>query len=257
MGGGGGGLRVRLFTFFLSHCVRAAPEPVRVLLKLKIDQRNFFQPNDPRQKVMKKVLITIALAGLAMRSVNVLAGGSMSMCDGTKIYAECSLISSSAACSADANCEWDGSVCSASSALDSSLMPTTEDIAAAITIGITCSTASSCAGNCETKSDGTCVGTKDYYKSLMSDDAMAVNMYLQGKCSAIGESECVTVSDCKWDASDTSGDACGVKDVVIEMAMLDECNFVVNGDGTVTKSAASATTSIIAVLISTVAAFLL
>ena len=206
---------------------------------------------------MKKVLITIALAGLAMRSVNVLAGGSMSMCDGTKIYAECSLISSSATCSADANCEWDGSVCSASSALVSRLMPTTEDIAAAVTIGITCSTVSSCAGNCETKSDGTCVGTKDYYKSLMSDDAMAVNMYLQGKCSAIGESECVPVSDCKWDATETSGDACGVKDVVIEMAMLDECNFVVNGDGTVTKSAASATTSIIAVLTSTVAAFLL
>jgi len=206
---------------------------------------------------MKKVLITIALAGLAMRSVNVLAGGSMSMCDGTKIYAECSLISSSAACSADANCEWDGSVCSASSALVSILMPTTEDIAAAFTIGITCSTVSSCAGNCETKSDGTCVGTKDYYKSLMSDDAMAVNMYLQGKCSAIGESECVTVSDCEWDATQTLGSICKVKDLVVQMAMLDECNFVVNGDGTVTKSAASATTSIIAVLTSTVAAFLL
>ena len=41
--------------------------------------------NDPRQKVMKKVLITIALAGLAMHPENVLAGGSMSMCDGTKI----------------------------------------------------------------------------------------------------------------------------------------------------------------------------
>jgi hypothetical protein len=207
---------------------------------------------------MKNVLITIALASLAMRPENVLAGGSMSMCDATKITAECSFISSSAACSADANCDWDGSVCSVSSSLVPSMAPTTDDLAAAISIGLTCSAQSPCTGNCETNSDGTCMGTKAYYKSQFNDDAMAINLYLQGKCSATGESDCVAVSDCEWDATQTvNGTGCGVKDVVIEMAMLDECNFVVNSDGTITTSPASATTSIIAVLTSTVAAFLL
>jgi len=209
---------------------------------------------------MKKVLITIALAGLAMHPENVLAGGSMSMCDATKIAAECSLISSSAACSADANCEWDGSVCSLSSSLATGLVdidnPTSGDLSAVITIASTCGAQSSCTGNCETSAGGTCIGTMAYYKSLMTDDAMGVNFYLQGKCSVTGESDCVAVSDCEWDATQTLGSICKVKDLVMQMAMLDECNFVVNGDGTVTKSAASATTSIIAVLTSTVAAFL-
>ena len=214
--------------------------------------------NDPLQKVMKKVLITIALAGLAMRPENVLAGGSMSMCDATKITAECSFISSSTDCSADANCEWNGSSCDVSSSLVAGLRPTSEDITAHISIGSTCGVASPCTGDCETRSDGTCIGTKAYYKSLFTDDAMAINMYLAGKCGATGQSDCVAVSDCEWDATQTvNGTGCGVKDVVIQMAMLDECNFVVNGDGTITTSPASATTSIIAVLTSTVAAFLL
>jgi hypothetical protein len=207
---------------------------------------------------MKNVLITIALASLAMRPENVLAGGSMSMCDAAKITAECSFISSSAACSADANCDWDGSVCSVSSSLVPSMAPTTDDLAAAISIGLTCSAQSPCTGNCENNSDGTCMGTKAYYKSQFNDDAMAINLYLQGKCSATGESDCVAVSDCEWDATQTvNGTECGVKDMVIQMAMVDECNFVVNSDGTITTSPASATTSIIAVLTSTVAAFLL
>ena len=92
----------------------------------------------------------------------------------------------------------------------------------------------------------------------MTDDAMGVNLYFQGKCSATRESDCVAVSDCEWDATQTvNGTECGVKNMVRQMAMLDECNFVVNSDGTITTSPASATTSIIAVLTSTVAAFLL
>ena len=216
--------------------------------------------NDPRQKVMKKVLITIALAGLAMHPENVLAGGSMSMCEATKIAAECSFISSSTTCSADANCEWDGSVCNLSSSLANGLAdnPTSEDISAVITITSTCGAQSFCTGNCETNAGGTCIGTKAYYKSLMTDDAMGVNLYFQGKCSATRESDCVAVSDCEWDATQTvNGTECGVKNMVRQMAMLDECNFVVNSDGTITTSPASATTSIIAVLTSTVAAFLL
>ena len=205
---------------------------------------------------MKNALITIALAGLAMRPENVLAGGSMSMCETTKIYAECSLISSSTACSG--NCQWDGSSCSVSPSLAASMMPTAEDLGAAISIGLTCSAQSPCTGDCETNSDGTCMGTKANYKSQLTDDAMAINLYLAGKCGATGESDCVAVSDCEWDATQTvNGTGCGVKDVVIEMAMLDECNFVVNSDGTITTSPASATTSIISVLTSTVAAFLL
>lgn len=207
---------------------------------------------------MKKVLITLVLAGLAMRPENVLAGGSMSMCDATKITAECALTSSSTDCSADANCQWDGSSCSVSSSLVAGLMPTSEDIAATISIGTTCSAASPCTGDCETRSDGTCIGTKAYYKSLFTDDAMAVHMYLAGKCGHTGESDCVAVSDCEWDATETPP-SCGAKDEVITLAMLDECNLVVNSDGTgfVTTSPASATTSIFAVLTSTVAAFLL
>ena len=121
---------------------------------------------------MKNALITIALAGLAMRPENVLAGGSMSMCDATKITAECSFISSSTDCSADANCEWKGSSCDVSSSLVAGLMPTSEDFAATISIGLTCGVASPCTGDCETRSDGTCIGTKAYYKSLFTDDAM-------------------------------------------------------------------------------------
>ena len=207
---------------------------------------------------MKNALITIALAGLAMRPENVLAGGSMSMCDAAKITAECSFISSSAACSADANCDWDGSVCSVSSSLVPSMAPTTDDLAAAISIGLTCSAQSPCTGDCETNSDGTCMGTKANYKSQLTDDAMAINLYLAGKCGATGESDCVAVSDCEWDATESPA-SCGAKNEVIIQAMMDECNFVINSDGTisVTTSPASATTSIIAVLTSTVAAFLL
>ena len=205
---------------------------------------------------MKNALITIALAGLAMRPENVLAGGSMSMCDATKISAECAIISSSTDCSANANCQWDGSSCSVSSSVVSGLMPTTEDFAAAISIGLTCSAQSPCTGDCETNSDGTCMGTKANYKSQLTDDAMAVNLYLAGKCGATGESDCV--SDCEWDATESPA-SCGAKNEVIIQAMMDECNFVINSDGTigVATSPASATTSIIAVLTSTVAAFLL
>ena len=135
-------------------------------------------------------------------------------------------------------------------------MPTTEDFAATISIGLTCGAQSPCTGDCETRSDGTCIGTKAYYKSLFTDDAMAINMYLAGKCGHTGESDCVAVSDCEWDATETPP-SCGAKNEVITQAMLDECNFVVNSDGTVTTSPASETTSIIAVLTSTVAAFLL
>jgi len=85
---------------------------------------------------------------------------------------------------------------------------------------------------------------------------MAINMYLAGKCGATGESGCVAVSDCEWDATETPP-SCGAKNEVIAQAMMDECNLVVNSDGTVTTSPASETTSIIAVLTSTVAAFLL
>ena len=207
---------------------------------------------------MKNVLITIALASLAMRPENVLAGGSMSMCDATKITAECSFISSSAACSADANCDWDGSVCSVSSSLVPSMAPTTDDLAAAISIGLTCSAQSPCTGDCETNSDGTCMGTKANYKSQLTDDAMAINLYLAGKCGATGESDCVAVSDCEWDATESPA-SCGAKNEVIIQAMMDECNFVINSDGTigVATSPASATKSIIAVLTSTVDAFLL
>jgi len=191
-----------------------------------------------------------------MRPENVLAGGSMSMCETTKIYAECSFISSSTACSG--NCQWDGSSCSVSPSLAAAMMPTAEELGAAISIGLTCSAQSPCTGDCETNSDGTCMGTKANYKSQLTDDAMAINLYLAGKCGATGESDCVAVSDCEWDATQTvNGTECGVKDIVLQMAMLDECNFVVNSDGTITTSPASATTSIIAVLTSTVAAFLL
>ena len=150
---------------------------------------------------MKNALITIALAGLAMRPENVLAGGSMSMCETTKIYAECSFISSSTACSG--NCQWDGSSCSVSPTLASNMMPTTEDLAAAFSIGLTCSEQSPCTGDCETNSDGTCMGTKANYKSKLTDDAMAINLYLAGKCGATGESDCVAVSDCEWDATES------------------------------------------------------
>ena len=91
---------------------------------------------------MKNALITIALAGLAMRPENVLAGGSMSMCETTKIYAECSLISSSTACSG--NCQWDGSSCSVSPSLAAAMMPTAEDLGAAFSIASTCSAQSPC-----------------------------------------------------------------------------------------------------------------
>ena len=203
---------------------------------------------------MKNALITIALAGLAMRPENVLAGGSMSMCETTKIYAEGSFISSSTACSG--NCQWDGSSCSVSPTLAFNMMPTTEDFAAAISIGLTCSEQSPCTGDCETNSDGTCMGTKANYKSKLTDDAMAINLYLAGKCGATGESDCVAVSDCEWDATESE---CGPKNEVVIQALMDECNYVMNSDGTVsvTTSPASATTSIIAVLTSTVAAFLL
>ena len=205
---------------------------------------------------MKNALITIALAGLAMRPENVLAGGSMSMCETTKIYAECSLISSSTACSG--NCQWDGSSCSASPSLGIAMMPTAEDLGAAISIALTCSAQSPCTGDCETNSDGTCMGTKANYKSQLTDDAMAINLYLAGKCGATGESDCVAVSDCEWDATESPA-SCGAKNEVFIQAMMDECNFVINSDGTigVATSPASATTSIIAVLTSTVAAFLL
>ncbi len=138
------------------------------------------------------------------------------------------------------------------------MMPTAEDLGAAISIGLTCSAQSPCTGDCETNSDGTCIGTKAYFKSLFTDDAMAINMYLAGKCGATGESGCVAVSDCEWDATE-SPPSCGVKNEVVIQALMDECNYVMNSDGTVsvTTSPASATTSIIAVLTSTVAAFLL
>ena len=183
--------------------MRAAPEPVRVLRKLKIDQKNLSEPklNGRRQKVMKNALITIALAGLAMRPENVLA---MSLCDGTKITAECVVISNSTDCSADANCEWDGSSCGASSALGAEVMAAaTQDVAAAAAITVTCRTASSCTGDCETSSDGTCIGTKAYFKSEFTDDALATSTYLSMKCDATGESDCVAVSDCEWDATET------------------------------------------------------